>query len=808
MRTLNTYYENRTEYKDFVLNNNLKDEKSLFIQIFSSQLDAAVLQKILDEILSITPQAKIIGSTTDGEIIDNKVSCDKVVISVTAFEKSTLTVASVKSKNNSFEHGVAIAKKLIKKDTKVLFLFTDGLHTNGEKFLNGVKSVSNEITVVGGMAGDGAIFDTTYILSNDGVLTDGVVGVGISSKELYIKTDYSFNWQEIGKTLTITKSIDNRVYEIDGQSAVDVYAKYLGKDVAALLPAIGIEFPLIITRNGVKIARAVLAKEEDDSLIFAGNLNVGDEVKFGYGNSSMILDASEKNASQFLESGIESIFIYSCMARRRFLESAISFELTPLAKIAPTTGFFTYGEFFKADSCELLNQTMTITAMSENIDATKRDFVDTLKNEYSLSNNSLTHNALSHLVQATSLELQNTNDNLEKLVELKTVELQEKIAELEYASQAKSDFLASMSHEIRTPLNAILGFVDILKSGEKDRGRQKQFNVIKNSGASLLTIINDILDFSKIESGKMTLERRKFSTKKPFKEVSQLLYEKAIENGIDLKISFDDNLPRFFIGDIVRIKQVASNFLSNALKFTPSGGSIYLYVKFSQETQELSFSVKDTGIGIDEKNVDKIFNSFTQEDATTTRKFGGTGLGLSISRALIESMEGRIGVESVLGEGSTFSFFLPILEAESLDETDAVYLEKIDFSKELNAKVLLVEDNKTNQMLVDIMLEDLGLEIDIAENGLEAVEMFQKDKYDIILMDENMPKMSGIEATAVILELEEEENLKHTPIVALTANALATDRARFLDAGMDEFVSKPIDRELLIRVLHRFLLKD
>ena len=311
MRTLNTYYENRDTYEEFLETNSLKNEENLFIQIFSSKLNKEFLQKIVDDVLSLTPQAKLIGATTDGEIIDNIVTNNKIVISVTAFEKSTLEVASYNATSNSFEAGVAIAKELIQEDTKVLFLFSDGLHTNGEKFLNGVKSLSGKIPIVGGMAGDGAVFDTTYILSNDGVLSNGAVGVSVNSQDLVVKTDYNFNWQEIGKTLTITKSTYNRVFEIDNQSAVSIYAKYLGAEIAASLPAVGIEFPLIITRNGVKIARAVLVKKDDDSLIFAGNLNVGDKVKFGYGNRLMILDESATKATQFSSSGIESIFIYS-----------------------------------------------------------------------------------------------------------------------------------------------------------------------------------------------------------------------------------------------------------------------------------------------------------------------------------------------------------------------------------------------------------------------------------------------------------------------------------------------------------------
>lgn len=806
MRTKNIYYDGKEDYKIFVEEHSFKQEKNLLIQIFSSVLEEDILKQILNDILEITPQAKIIGATTDGEILDNLVTTNKIIISVTSFENATLNVAMQKNDDDSFNCGKELAKKLVQEDTKVLFLFADGLHTNGEVFLNGVKTISNDITLAGGMAGDAALFIDTYIFSNDGIITNGAVGISVNTKTLHIKTSYNFNWQEIGKVLTITKAKDNRVYEIDGKTAVDTYAKYLGEDIASSLPAVGIEFPLIIMRDGVKIARAVLGKEDDGSLIFAGNLSVGDKVHFGYGNSGMILQESIHTKDKFSSSAIESIFIYSCMARRRFLEEAICIELTPLAKIAPTAGFFTYGEFFKANNCELLNQTMTILAMSENETIQEHQFTDQTDST-NIDETSATHKALSHLIQETSRELEETNNNLAKLVEEKTQALQKKIEELEYASKVKSEFLAGMSHEIRTPLNAILGFVDILKAGEKDKNRQKRFSIIKNSGATLLTIINDILDFSKIESGKMVLERRKFSTKKPFKEVSQLFYEKATENGIDLKIQFDSQLPRFFVGDIVRIKQVAANFLSNAIKFTDKGGEIIIHTGFDTKTDELTFSVKDTGVGIDEKNIKKIFESFTQEDSSTTRKFGGTGLGLSISKALIDSMNGDITVSSKLGQGSVFSFILPILEAEKEEYNKEIPLGKIDFNKQLVGKILLVEDNQTNQLLMNILLDDIGLSVDLAENGLEAVEKFKENKYDLILMDENMPKMSGIEATKIILNLEKQNNAVHTPIVALTANALATDRAKFLSAGMDEFVTKPIDNKNFIAILHSFLLK-
>ncbi len=806
MRTKNIYFSDKKKFKTFVEVSSFHCEKNLLVQVFSSQLNKNVLESILADIQEVLPQACIIGATTDGEILGSEISTDKVVVSLSAFEDASLKVAMQENDNDDYLCGARLAEKIVTQDTKVCFLFSDGLGMNGEFFLDGFSSVSGDIPIAGGMAGDGANFKATYVFCNQGMTSCGAVGVSINTKKLHVNTAYSFFWHEIGKALTITKAKNNRVYEIDDKRAVDVYARYLGKDVAESLPATGIEFPLIITRNDVKIARAIVGKEDDGSLIFAGNLEVGDKVHFGYGNSNMILQESVMTREAFKNSAVESIFIYSCMARRRFLKDAISAEIYPLASMAPTSGFFTYGEFFKGTKSELLNQTMTVIALSENDEITHEE------HDYNFYHKDIeeagaTYKVLSHLIQETSSELQETNDNLERLVEIKTQELQDKVLELEHASKVKSDFLANMSHEIRTPLNAILGFVDILSAAEESKEKKNYLEIIKNSGDTLLTVINDILDFSKIESGKMLLEKRKFSTKKPFKEVVQLFYEKAKEDGIELLIRMDASLPKFFIGDKVRIKQVATNFVSNALKFTPKGGEVIISVGFDDKTQELLFSVKDTGIGIDEKNLEKIFDSFSQEDTSTTRRFGGTGLGLSISSALIKSMNGTINVQSVVGEGSEFSFTIPSGEVSEAAESQK-HTKQIDITKQLEGVVLLVEDNKTNQMLMNILLGDIGITVDLAKDGLEAVEKFKNHSYDLVLMDENMPKMNGIEATKLILNYEKEKGLEHTPIIALTANALVTDREKFLNAGMDEFVSKPIDHEAFIGVLHSFLLKE
>jgi len=263
---------------------------------------------------------------------------------------------------------------------------------------------------------------------------------------------------------------------------------------------------------------------------------------------------------------------------------------------------------------------------------------------------------------------------------------------------------------------------------------------------------------------------------------------------INFKINFKD-LPDVINSDILRIKQIMLNLLSNAMKFTESNNSVLFDISY--EKNSLTFKVKDEGIGIDENKLESIFDSFTQEDSSTTRKFGGTGLGLAISKELVELLGGELKVSSVKGKGSVFYFSIPVTIGE-VGET-RIYPTKMKIF--LKEKVLLVEDNKVNQMFMEVVLNNMNLQFDIANDGLEAVEMYKKNNYDIILMDENMPNMNGMEATKHILEYEINNHLEHTPIIALTANAIKGDREMFLEAGMDSYLTKPVNKSELNRVI-------
>lgn len=463
---------------------------------------------------------------------------------------------------------------------------------------------------------------------------------------------------------------------------------------------------------------------------------------------------------------------------------------------------------------QLMYETERIAASSQEEGAT------VLSSIYEVHSLAESINQMEQLIAKRTQSLQKMTSHLEALVEERTSELEEARKSAEAANKAKSSFLASMSHEIRTPMNAIIGFSQLFSTDNLTDRQRDYLGKIRISSEMLLAIINDVLDLSKIEAGKLTLEKINFHLRAVIDSIRSIITTSAEKKGLSVRVSIDPAIPDFVTGDPSRLQQILLNLVSNAVKFTHHG-EVALIVELDSDVKPvpgvvaLRIRVSDTGIGISPESLANLFKPFTQADQSITRKFGGTGLGLVICKQLLALMRGSIDVESVEGEGTTFtcrvSLALPKdgevnTRPESLSESKTAQL----LQEHADAHVLIVEDNEMNQEIVLYMLELCGLKASVVDNGRAALDFMGKNRADIVLMDMQMPEMDGLEATRRLRQMRDQSGaLRYPPsvlpIIAMTANAMAEDMAACLKAGMNDHISKPLNAGKLYACLAHWL---
>ena len=378
------------------------------------------------------------------------------------------------------------------------------------------------------------------------------------------------------------------------------------------------------------------------------------------------------------------------------------------------------------------------------------------------------------------------------------------------ANRAKTVFLSNMSHEIRTPMNAIIGFNNIVLNDKSISDKTREYLTKSEASAEhLLQLINDILDMSRIETGRLVIKNEEFSFKDLLEYINSTFTAHCKDNQLEYNCTINDKMDEFYIGDAMKLREVLINILGNAVKFTEKGGKIELKVSKKADVEdksEVEFVISDTGIGISKEFLPHIFDSFAQENTSTTNKYGSSGLGLAISKNIVEMMGGTIHVESGKGVGSSFFVTIPFTKVNKVEVKENIAKINIDLS---GKHILIAEDMEVNAEILQILLEEKGVKVDVAENGKVAVDKFSKSEkgfYSAILMDVRMPEMDGFEATAIIRNMDRED-AKAIPIIALSANAFEEDIQKSLQAGLDAHLTKPIQVNVLFETLKR-LIKD
>ncbi len=798
-----------------------KNCSCVYVEISDAVRNKDNTKSITEKLCEKIPGIQISGATALMDIHNGSISNESISLSFTIFDSSKVKILSYDgSKMTEKEMAKALLSDLKAIENAVCVrLFINALAMkDSAAFFDNFALTGTDLQFTGGVAsgslnGDGS---DMYLINTEGVLNFGVCAAVFSGEDLHAKSIYSQGWVPSGIEHTITKTAPgNIILEIDNEPAGELYHKYLGVPVNENLALEIMEFPLITQRKGLPVARAIIGITEDGGLMTTSYLNEGEKVRLSVAVIKDMLKRAKEHAAELEPFCPEAMFLTICLNRYMYLNDDQQQEVNFYSTLSPKVsgGSFT-GELIRiGDEIIWLNSALVCFVMREgeaDSSISSASFPE-IPVKTGADNRTPLIDKISRFMKVSTAEL----------VELQEKEIQEKLeakAQAERAAnESKSVFLSSMSHEIRTPINAILGMDEMILREASDPDIRQYASVIKNSGDTLLKLINNLLDLTKIEAGKMELIISDYSLSSMLYNLAQMTHTLAKAKGLTLITDINPDIPDVLSGDELRIRQIILNILNNAVKYTEEG-TVTLkadYRKISSDNIALTFHVTDTGMGIKDEDKEKLFNAFERFDKRNNRLKEGTGLGMIITQNLLSLMGSRLEFESTYGKGSDFYFTVnqgvsdwsptgKISITEPLEKTP----EKADESyiKIPTANILIVDDTPVNLFVLSKLLKRTKAFVDEADSGITAVKMAAENDYDIILMDESMPDMSGTQALNEIRKLPGKNG--RTPVIALTAHAISGMKERFLKDGFDGYISKPVDYALLEETLASFIPKE
>ena len=855
-----------------------KNAKSAFINIIFAQIPKALAEWCVHVMERELPKAKIVGmSRTMFSLAKNDFSLNLNCLFFD--EARTDVVSFVGCPCKYGEEGQRIGKKIAAmKNVKGVLVMCAGVTLSLSEFLDGVSEGNEDIPFFGAMAGIfqrqslnldmcdnifsrdaakpscqnnlvetvsavskkamellptitgseidtakiGETFKTNEVFFVDNGMASGremqyVVGQGelhevgivmaiFSGENLRIMTDCIFGWQPLGKEMVArSTSCKTGVATIDGIPATDIYKKYLNVTADKNFLENICEFPLVIDRDGFDIARVPPIYDEKGAIYFNGDVKDGERVRLTYGNPVEIISNTRAHSEAMRRFSPQSVLCVICGNRDFFLGEKAREERLAFLRFAPEIAEINgSAEIYRYKGHGgILNSMFVAVGMREGdkiVVKLGEDLPVDEKDEDAIPLST----RLASFLNVTTSELKESNIELTAMAE-----------SAKAASRAKSQFLSSMSHEIRTPINAILGMDEMILRECKDETILEYARNIQTATANLLGLVNDILDFSKIEAGKMTIVPVEYAISSVLNDLVNMINKRAAKKGLQFIVEAEETMPSILYGDEIRIKQVVTNILTNAVKYTEHG-SVTLsvdYVKKDAGTIMLKFAVKDTGIGIKQEDMDKLFSAFTRIEEKRNRSIEGTGLGMNITQRLLTLMNSRLNVSSVYGEGSTFSFAVEqkVRNWDQMGDFEEAYRRMMEGKTEYHekftapkARILVVDDTTMNLTVVRGLLKQTLVKIDTAESGYECLHMVQKNKYDIIFLDHRMPGMDGIETLRHMKKLPHQLN-EGTPVISLTANAVSGAREEYMSAGFDDYLTKPINSVQLELLMLKYL---